>query len=189
MADRLDDRHRSELAACAKCLWERVYAFAMLVTRGDHALAQDVTQSAFAAALPEWPRLRCLAEPERERWLKRVAANKAIDEFRRNDTAEAHRSAVWERCRPRETDTHRDAMVAVAFERFWKAAERLPPQAYRAAVMRWRLDMSERDIASAMGVAQKTVSSHLSRVRAELRAELGDYWPIDRDIREGGSSL
>jgi RNA polymerase sigma factor (sigma-70 family) len=160
----------------------------MLVTRGDHALAQDVTQMAFAAAVPEWSRLRCLSEPEREGWLKRVAAYKAIDEFRRNDTAEAHRLAVWERCRPREPDTHRDAMAAVALERFWEAVMRLPPQAYRAAVLRWRLDMNQREIADAMRIAEKTVSSHLSRTRAELRAELGNYWPIDRDDPGGGAS-
>jgi RNA polymerase sigma-70 factor (ECF subfamily) len=181
----LDDGRRSELEACAKCLWGRVYTFAMLVTRGDHGLAQDVTQLAFEAALPEWPRLRVLGEPEREGWLKRVAANKAIDEFRRNDRAEARRPAVWEQFRQREPDTHRDAMAAVALERFWEVVGRLPAQAYRAAVMRWRLDMTERDIANAMGVAEKTVSSHLSRVRAEIRAELRDYWPIDRD---GGTS-
>jgi hypothetical protein len=50
----LDDEYRSELAACAKNLWRRVYTHAMLVTRGDDALAQDVTQSAFAAAIPKW---------------------------------------------------------------------------------------------------------------------------------------
>lgn len=160
----------------------------MLVTRNDHALAQDVTQAAFAAAMAQWPQLRCLGEPEREGWLKRVAANKAIDEFRRNDTAEARRPAVWERCRPRDPDTHRDAMAAVALDLFWAAIARLPPQAYRAAVMRWRLDMSERDIARAMGVTPKTVSSHLSQSRSRLRAELGDYWPVDHDGPEGGAS-
>jgi RNA polymerase sigma factor (sigma-70 family) len=184
----IGDVHRSELEACAKTLWRRVYSSAMLVTRGDHALAQDVTQAAFAAAMTQWPRLRCLGEPEREGWLKRVAANKAIDEFRRNDTAEEFRPLVWERCRPREPETHRDAMAAVALEIFWATVGRLPPQAYRAAVMRWRLDMSERDIARAMGVTPKTVSSHLSRSRTRLRAELGDYWPLDHEGREGGAS-
>jgi RNA polymerase sigma factor (sigma-70 family) len=184
----LGDEHRSELEACAKTLWRRVYNSAMLVTRGDHALAQDVTQAAFAAAMVRWPLLRCLGELEREGWLKRVAANKAIDEFRRNDTAEAHRSAVWERCRPRDPDTHREAMAAIALDRFWAAAACLPPKAYRAAVMRWRLGMSEQEIARAMGVTPKTVSSHLSQTRAQLRAELGGYWPVDHDGPEGGAS-
>jgi hypothetical protein len=58
-----------------------------------------------------------------------VATYKAIDEFRRNDTVEAQRRAVWERCRPREPDMHRDAMPAVALQRFWEAVKRLPPQA------------------------------------------------------------
>ena len=48
--------------------------------------------------------------------------------------------------------------------------------------------MSEREIADAMGIAEKTVSSHISRARASLRAELADYWPIDRDGLGGGAS-
>jgi RNA polymerase sigma factor (sigma-70 family) len=184
----IGDELRSELEACAKVLWHRVYSSAMLVTRGDHALAQDVTQAAFAAAMAQWPRLRCLGELEREGWLKRVAANKAIDEFRRNDTAEAFQPTVWERCRPRDPDTHREAMAAVALDLFWAAVARLPPQAYRAAVMRWRLGMSEREIARAMGVTPKAVSSHLSQTRARLRAELSGYWPVDHDGPEGGVS-
>jgi RNA polymerase sigma factor (sigma-70 family) len=146
----LGDEHRFELEACAKALWHRVYRSAMLVTQGDHALAEDVTQAAFFAAAAQWSQLRCLGEPERERWLKRVAANKAIDEFRRNDTAETFQPAVWESCRPRDPDTHRDAMAAIALGRFWAAVARLPLQAHRAAVMRWRLGMSEQEIARAM---------------------------------------
>jgi RNA polymerase sigma factor (sigma-70 family) len=160
----------------------------MLVTHGDHALAQDVTQVAFTAAMQQWPALRNLRETERERWLKRVAAHKAVDEFRRNDMAEAHWAGVWERSTPREPDTHREAMSAVALERFWEAVSRLPPQPYRVAVMRWRLDMSERDIAKQMRISEKTVSSHLSRARNELRVRLADHWPIDQENPEGGAS-
>jgi RNA polymerase sigma factor (sigma-70 family) len=184
LSGELGDDYRSELASCAKSLWGRVYSFAMVVTRGDHCLSQDVTQLAFTEAMPEWPRLRGFSEPAREGWLKRVAARKAIDEFRRNDTAEAHRPAVWENWGPREPDTHRDAMAAVALERFWEAVNRLPPQAYRVAVLRWRLDMSQRDIAHAMMITEKTVSSHLSRIRDEVQAALGDYWPIECEARK-----
>lgn len=186
MSESIADEHRSELASCAKDLWGRVYTFAMLVTRGDHALAQDVTQMAFTAAMLDWSRVRCLSEPQREGWLKRVAACKAIDEFRRNDTAETYQLEVWERGKPRESDTHRDAMAAIALERFWEAVTRLPPQAYRAAVMRWRLGMTEREIAGELRITEKTVSSHLSRTRADLRRGLGDCWPIDRDELGGG---
>lgn len=57
MNEGLDDEHRSELEACAKELWNRVHKFAMLVTSGDHALAQDATQSAFVGAMQDWLRL------------------------------------------------------------------------------------------------------------------------------------
>jgi RNA polymerase sigma factor (sigma-70 family) len=160
----------------------------LLKVRRDHQLAEDVTQAAFQAAVAQWPKLRCLDELEREKWLKRVAANKAIDEFRRNARAKASEAAPWECCTPRDHDTHHDAMSAVALDRFWAAIDRLPPRAYHAAVLRWRLDMSEQEIADAMGVTAKAVSSHLSQARKRIRAEIGDYWPVDHDGPEGGAS-
>jgi hypothetical protein len=51
VSEGLADEHRAELAKCARNLWRPVYSFAMLVTSGDHPLAEDVTQSGpFAAA-------------------------------------------------------------------------------------------------------------------------------------------
>jgi hypothetical protein len=39
-----------------------------------------------------------------------------------------------------------------------------------------------------MGITPKTVSSHVSQIRERLKAEIGDYWPINHDGPEGGTS-
>jgi RNA polymerase sigma factor (sigma-70 family) len=188
MNGELDDKHRSELGACAKALWRPVYDHAMVVTRGDHALAEDVTQMAFFDAWADWPKLRLLGESEREGWLKLVATNKAIDEFRRNERARNHQPEMWERYRPRDPDTHRDVMAAVALDRFWEVVATLPPQKLHVAVLRWKHNMSEKEIVKVMNIKAKTVSSHLSQTRALIRAKIGDHWPIDCDDQGGGTS-
>ena len=184
----LSDEHRSELAACAKALWRSVYGYSMVMTWGDHHLAEDVTQVVFHTAAEQWPDLRCLDESKIEGWLKQVAAKKAVDEFRRNKRVKESWPLVWERCRPHDPDTHHDAMSAIAFDRFLAAVGRLPLRMHHVAVMRWRLGMREQEIANVMGITTKAVSSHLSQARKRLRAEIGDYWPIDHDGPEGGAS-
>jgi len=50
----------------------------------------------------------------------------------------------------------------------------LPPRRREAIVLRYWLDLSEREIAAAMGVSAGTVKSHVSRGLAALGVALGD---------------
>jgi len=50
----------------------------------------------------------------------------------------------------------------------------LPPRTREALVLRYWLDLSQREIAAAMGVSTGTVKSHVSRGLAALARTLGD---------------
>ena len=69
----------------------------------------------------------------------------------------------------------------------------LPPgeltegQQHAAALLRWGLDMKEGEIAAVLGIAEKTVSVHLYRVRRKLLLHLGADYPFDDDPPEGAS--
>ena len=54
--------------------------------------------------------------------------------------------------------------------------------------MRWQQDMKEGEIAAVLGIAEKTVSTHLHRARRKLIAQLGPDYPFARDDAEGVSS-
>ncbi len=56
------------------------------------------------------------------------------------------------------------------------------------AMLRWQLDMKEAEIATVLGVAEKTVSAQLHRARRKLIAQLGPDHPFTRDDPEGASS-
>ena len=60
----------------------RVLATTIRVTHGDFALAEEIVQETFAAAVSRWPLEGTPHEPLA--WLISVARNKAIDSIRRN---------------------------------------------------------------------------------------------------------
>jgi RNA polymerase sigma factor (sigma-70 family) len=62
-------------------------------------------------------------------------------------------------------EDHREVLAALA---------ELPPRRREAIVLRYWLDLSEREIAATMGVSPGTVKSHVSRGLAALATVLGD---------------
>jgi RNA polymerase sigma-70 factor (ECF subfamily) len=72
--------------AVARRSYGRLVAFLAARTR-DVAAAEDALSEAFAAALTDWPRRGCPANPEG--WLMTVARRKLIDAARRRGSAEA----------------------------------------------------------------------------------------------------
>jgi predicted RNA polymerase sigma factor len=83
--DEHDARARSTADAVARRSYGKLVAFLAARTR-DVAAAEDALSEAFAAALADWPRNGCPANPEA--WLLTVARRKGIDFARRRKTGE-----------------------------------------------------------------------------------------------------
>jgi dihydrofolate reductase len=82
---------RRAAEAVARRSYGRLVAFLAARTR-DVAAAEDALSEAFAAALADWPRSGCPANPEG--WLMTVARRKLIDAARRRGSAEAAAAQV-----------------------------------------------------------------------------------------------
>ena len=80
---RIPPHHAEEIDACFAAHACELFGYASFLTRGDHALADDLVQAAFEAACWAWQGLRSLAEEQRSHWLKKTLANIAIGGFRR----------------------------------------------------------------------------------------------------------
>jgi predicted RNA polymerase sigma factor len=83
--DEHDDQARITADAVARRSYGKLVAFLAARTR-DVAAAEDALSEAFAAALADWPRNGCPANPEA--WLLTVARRKSIDFARRRKTGE-----------------------------------------------------------------------------------------------------
>jgi RNA polymerase sigma-70 factor, ECF subfamily len=138
---------------------------------GDRAAAEDCVQEAFVRAYKAWPRFR----PERpvQAWLHQIAINTAISYRRKQRLREAgelvRRLGRPETGRdPAETGGRSDLMAALAAQ---------PPRAAAAFVMRHYHGYSNRELATLLGVSERSVGAWLRGVREDLRRRLGDELP------------
>lgn len=136
---------------------------AVALAVGDPALAEDVVAEAFARAWARWPQVR--HHPRPAAWVMRVALNESRSRFRRRrvELRKAHAVA-----RPEATaDPETDGVV-------WAAVAALPRQDRLLVALRYVADLTQPEIAQALGVPPGTVASGLHRARQRLGIDLRD---------------
>ena len=176
-----------ELEACFRAHARYLFERACILTRGDQALAHDLVQAAFEAAALAWRGLRDLADEQLRNWLYRTLANIAVNGFRREAAFRARLPRIETLYRKVPADPLEQAFSSIMLARCWQVIEGLPDRQHAVALLRWGLDMKLVEIATVLNMTEKTVSSHLSRVRRKLLSQLGDY-PFDGGTPEGASS-
>lgn len=176
-----------ELGRLFKTHFSELFGYANLLTRGDKALAEDLVQDTFQAAARAWSTVGCLGEERRRVWLRGTLHNKAVTAFRRGDLDRRTQAQVADRYRPAETDVHQAAISAIALERCWQVIDRMPERQHQIAVMRWREQMKEREIAELLGISLGAVSAQLSLARKKLLKQLGPYYPFALDDTTRGT--
>lgn len=143
---------------------------ALLLT-GNRADAEDLLQAALAKTYLAWDKIHDRAALDA--YIKRAMVNTQISWWRRRrvqefPTEDLPERAAAEHLPPSELqDTVR------------RALDRLPQRMRAAVVLRYYEDMSEPEIADALGVSRGTVKSTVSRAVAKLRidAELAGCVP------------
>lgn len=186
-AEGLSSRDAEELAACFTAYSRGLFGYACVVVRGDRALAEDLVQAAFEAAGRAWWSVRCLTEDQRRGWLRVTLANIAVSGFRRDAAFSSRLPRIEARYRKIPADTPAQAFSAMALQRCWQIIQGMPERQHAVALLRWQQDMKVGEIAAALGIAEKTVSTHLRRARGALIAQLGPDYPFASDDLEGAS--
>ena len=154
-------------------------AFAQLVTTyhanmarvafvacGDRELAEDAVQSAWLVA---WRKLRSLRDPERVRpWLLAVAANEARLILRRR------RGPVVEIDIEAPGDPRGDPSAGIERIDLRRALAHLSADDRALLAMRYVVDLSSEELATAVGTTPSTARTRLCRIVDRLRKELRD---------------
>jgi RNA polymerase sigma factor (sigma-70 family) len=146
---------------------------AMALAAGDPGLGEEAAAEAFARALAHWSRVGRMEAPEG--WVYTVALN----ELRRG----------WRRARlERRWLAHHppDAVVPApeVDDALWTAVATLPPRARTAIALRYVADLTEPEVAAAMGIARGTVAATLSVARRRLAVVLTDQTVTGRTTEE-----
>lgn len=154
---------------------EVAYRTALGITRDPH-LAADIAQDVAIKALSHASRLR---DPRSlSAWLHRTTVRTAIDQYRRRERQRSADTRYIEEPVSHD-DGERDSGVRAVIELFAP----LPYRQRAAMTLRYVHDLTDREIARALGCRTGTARSLLSRATATLRAEIADASPKDKDPR------
>ena len=133
---------------------------AVFLCAGDRSAAEDLVQSTLVRAYVAWHRVR--HEAARDGYVRRIMVRES---YRRPSSS---RRILVE---PEQPDAH--GPVEDRLDLFPLLAA-LPRQQRAVVVLRYYEDLSERDIADALGCSPGTVKRHASRALATLRSRLTD---------------
>jgi RNA polymerase sigma-70 factor (sigma-E family) len=138
----------------------RLLRLAYLLTQ-DHALAEDVLQTALARSWSAWPRIDGDPEP----YVRRVLVNTHNSWWRRRSSTErpVDELPVLAMTAPQNDVDNRDQV--------WRALSRLPKQQRAVLVLRYFEDLTEEQIAATLGLAPGTVKSYAAKGLAKLRVD------------------
>lgn len=147
----------------------------------DRGRSEEIVQDAFVKLQLRWGGLRRLDRAPA--YLRSAVLNGARSALRHGKVVGRH---AERRTAPPDLPTpETGALAAVEHDRIVAALRLLPPRQREALALRYYLDLSERDMAAAMGVSAGSVKTHLRRGLAALGEHLG--MPSD-ESSDGGQT-
>ncbi|WP_232323716.1 sigma-70 family RNA polymerase sigma factor [Catenuloplanes japonicus] len=133
---------------------------AVMATVGSRQLAEETVAEAFARAWASWPKLS--AHPAPRAWIVRTALNVHVSWWRR--WRREVPAVEWtDPIQPPPDDDLPDP-------RLMAALRTLPPRQRQVIALRIFLDLDTETTARTLGIAPGTVTAHLARATAALRA-------------------
>ena len=146
---------------------------AVLLVR-DVGTAEEVAQDAFVAMHGRWGRLR--DNDKALAYLRQAVVNRSRSVLRHRGVVERHLRSAAAAPDPTAPPSDTRALDADRRVAVLDALAQLPDRQREVLVLRHYLDLSEAEIADALGIARGSVKSHASRGAAALRELLGDVW-------------
>lgn len=160
----MTEQEREEFREFVAALSPSLLRTAYLMT-GTRADAEDLLQTALAKAYVSWRRVRAADSPEA--YVRRVMLNARTSSWRRRRVDATPYAELPERAGSdayAQTDLH-DAL--------WRALGTLGRRQRAVLVLRYYEQLSEAEIADALGISVGTVKSQASRALASLRSNAG----------------
>jgi RNA polymerase sigma-70 factor (ECF subfamily) len=145
----------------------------------DHAAAEDIIQESFLKALKNLPNLE--NEIKLRNWIKVVARNNAYNYLRKNkkNRNEATIESVFinESEITTEAETlEKEVEIKIMTESLVEILHKVKPE-YRILIeMRWKQNLSYKDMADHLGINEELVKSKLHRAREAVKKRFLMEW-------------
>ena len=190
----VSERFQSDYQAGNEADFERLYRTSygrilgtLTAMLGDRSAAEDCAQDAFERAYKKWATWQPLAPAEA--WVHRIAINAAVS-YKRKMRLRQVDEVIRRIGRPGSAP---DPQVIVESNDLTDALAKLPPKQAATIVLRHYHGYTNRAIAAALGIPERTVASRLSiakqRLRVMLRASYGPEAGIEEGARQGAPAV
>lgn len=151
--------------------WRSLVRLSVLLVH-DQGAAEEIVQDAFVAVHHRWNNLR---SPDLGlAYLRQAVVNRSRSHLRHRTVVTAHLA----RSTAPDDEPGPDAGVGDVVRRaaVLDALRQLPERQREVLALRYYLDLSESEIADALGISRGAVKSHASRGSAALRTLLAAHW-------------
>lgn len=142
--------------------WATLYRTAYLMT-GNHADAEDVVQTALVKVYAAWSKVSAVDAPEA--YVRRILTNTFLSSRR---PLRVTRERLVDRL-PETSATPTESEDRLSI---WPHVASLPPKQRAVVVLRYYEDLSEQQIADALGCSTGTVKSNASLALKSLKARM-----------------
>jgi len=132
---------------------------------GDRHQAEDVLQTSLAKLYLAWDKVHDRGAVDA--YVRRIMVNENNSLWRR-----AWKKREYATDQVPEGAPHHDAYDDGTNDQLWQVVQTLPPKARSVVVLRYYEQMSEAEVADALGISIGTVKSQCSRALAALRARV-----------------
>lgn len=148
--------------------WHSLVRLAYLMVH-DITLAEDITQDALVAVHQRWGRLR--DSHAALGYVRRTIVNRARSALRHQGVVDRHarRTGAEESV----VSAEQSAMEHVEHDAMIEALQQLSDKQREVLILRYYSDLSEAEIADALGISRGAVKTHAHRGLAHLRTVLG----------------
>ncbi len=147
-------------------------AAALAVVAGDADVGREAAAEACTRALERWTRVGEMSSPEA--WAYTVGVNLIRRRWRR---------AAMKRRLASSPGPLTAAPMSLSPE-LWEAVRGLPLRQRQAIALRYVLDLTQEQVADAMGVAPGTAAATLNAARRQLRTALDDPEPEEATLHD-----
>jgi RNA polymerase sigma-70 factor (sigma-E family) len=168
------DEARQEFAAFVTQHARGLNRLAYLMVGDEHA-GEDLAAEALLAAWQHWDRVRAADQPLA--YVRRILVNQAAGHFRRRArdlTVLGHLTLM--------TAQTADAPDGATVVDVRSALMRLPPRRRACLVLRHCFELTEHEVAQALGISVGTVKSQTSKAVGQFRREVGDASAVHRPL-------
>lgn len=158
------DQEAQMFDAYADRAWPALYRYAYLLT-GNHADSEDVVQQTLIKAYRAWPRIKEADSPDA--YIRRMLTNTYLSARR----PKARRLELLTDSPPESG--HAPPSGPEERMALWPHVRSLPPRQRAVIVLRYYEDLSEQEIANALGCSRGNVKATAHRALKALGAALG----------------